>query len=84
MRQAQILITLLKSCQTTNKQQIKQNADKTAIIVIITITIVIIMMMMMMMIIIIIVIIIMMIRKVIIKKWIKKKGTYCSLSCNLF
>ena len=44
----------------------------------------IIIMMMMMMIIIIIVIIIMMIRKVIIKKWIKRKGTYCSLSCNLF
>ena len=43
MRQAQILITLLKSCQTTNKQQIKQNVDKTVIIVIITITIVIIM-----------------------------------------
>ena len=33
---------------------------------------------------IIIIIIIMMIRKVIVKKWIKRKDTYCSLSCNLF
>ena len=41
MRQAQILITLLKFCQIINKQQMKQNVDKTAIIVIITIIMVI-------------------------------------------
>ena len=57
MRQAQILITLLKSCKTINKQQIKQNVDKTAI-VIITITIVIIMIKIIIKIIIIIIIII--------------------------
>ena len=43
MRQAQILITLLKCCQIINKQQMKQNADKAAMIVIITIILVIIM-----------------------------------------
>ena len=43
MRQAQILIILLKCYQIINKQQMKQNVDKTAIIVIITIIMVIIM-----------------------------------------
>ena len=43
MRQAQVPIILLKYCQTVNKQQMKQNVDKIAIIVIIAIIIVIIM-----------------------------------------
>ena len=60
MRQAQILITLLKWCQTINKQQMKQNIDKTAKIVIIAIIIVIIM--------IIIIIIIIIIKIVVVRK----------------
>ena len=59
MRQAQILITLLKWCQTINKQQMKQNIDKTAKIVIIAIIIVIIM---------IIIIIIIIIKIVVVRK----------------
>ena len=61
MRQAQILITLLKWCQTINKQQMKQNIDKTAKMVIIAIIIVIIM-------IIIIIIIIIIIKIVVVRK----------------
>ena len=63
MRRAQILITLLKWCQTINKQQMKQNIDKTAKIVIIAIIIVIIMMIMIIIIIIIIIIKIVVVRK---------------------
>ena len=59
MRQAQILITLLKWCQTINKQQMKQNIDKTVKIVIIAIIIVIIM---------IIIIIIIIIKIVVVRK----------------
>ena len=45
---------------------------------------IIIMMMMTIIIIIIVIVIIIIIIKLIIKKWIKRKDTYCSLSCNLF